>query len=81
MIAYAGEDVEKGKHPSIAGRRTNLYSSFGNQYGEFSENWESIYFNTTLRYILKAHTFTPQRHLLNYAYSSIIHNSQNLETT
>ena len=42
MTAHAGEDVEKGEHSSIAGASANWYSRFGNQYGEFSENWDSI---------------------------------------
>ena len=44
MIASAGEDVEKGEHSPIAGGgNANLYNHFGNQYGGFSENWESTY--------------------------------------
>ena len=38
--AHAGEDVEQGEHFFIAGRSTNLYNHFGNQFGSFSENWE-----------------------------------------
>ena len=34
------------KHSSIAGESANLYSHFGNQYGDFSENQETIYFKT-----------------------------------
>ena len=37
-IAYAGEDMEKGEHSSIASENANLYNNFGNQYGGFSEN-------------------------------------------
>ena len=45
-IAYAGEDVASREHSSTAGGSANLYSHFGNQYGGFSENWESIYLST-----------------------------------
>ena len=31
-----------------AGGSVNLYSHFGNQYGGFSENWESVYHKTQL---------------------------------
>ena len=41
--AYAGEDVQEGEHSSIAGEKENLYNHFGNQYGGFSENWQSTY--------------------------------------
>ena len=37
--------------------------------------------NTTFGYIPKGHSIIPQGHVLNYAHSSIISHSQNLETT
>ena len=40
MTAYAGEDVEQREHSSIACRSANLYSHFGNQYGDNSETWD-----------------------------------------
>ena len=43
MIGYTGEDVEKGELSYIDGGNANLYIHFGNQYGSFSENWESAY--------------------------------------
>ncbi|EGW02069.1 hypothetical protein I79_013043 [Cricetulus griseus] len=43
MTVYAGEDVEKGEHPSTDGGIANLYSHFGNQYGDSSGKWESVY--------------------------------------
>ncbi|EGW08660.1 hypothetical protein I79_010246 [Cricetulus griseus] len=43
MTVYAGEDVEKGEHFSTAGGSANLYSHFGNQYGDSSRKWESVY--------------------------------------
>lgn len=46
LTAYAGEDVEQSKDLFIVGRSANLYSHFGNQYGHFSENWESVYLMT-----------------------------------
>jgi hypothetical protein len=36
---YAGEDVEKEEHSSIAGRIASLYNHSGNQFGSSSENW------------------------------------------
>jgi hypothetical protein len=36
-------DMEQGEYFSIVGGSANLYSHFRNQYGSFSENWESIY--------------------------------------
>ena len=67
--------MEQGEHFPIAGRSAKLYSYFGNQYGMggFSENWESIYFTAGHK------KMTPQRHLLSYAHSSIVHNTQKLE--
>ena len=38
--AHAGEDVEQGEHSSIADGSANLYINFGNQFDNFSENWE-----------------------------------------
>jgi hypothetical protein len=40
VIAYADENVEQGEHFSIAGENANLYNHFGNQFYDFSENWE-----------------------------------------
>ncbi|KAL6033778.1 hypothetical protein STEG23_020770, partial [Scotinomys teguina] len=33
------EDVEQGEHASTVGGSANLYSHFGNQYDDISENW------------------------------------------
>ena len=44
--SYVKEDVELGEHSSTAGGSGNLYSHFGNQYGGFSEDWESVYLQT-----------------------------------
>ena len=38
--AHTGEDMEHGKHSSIAGGTEILYSHAGNQSGGFSENLE-----------------------------------------
>ena len=46
--AYVEEDVELGEHSSTAGGSGNLNSHFGNQYGGFSEDWESVYLKTQL---------------------------------
>jgi hypothetical protein len=35
-----GEDVEKEKHPSIAGDIANWYNNSGNQSAGFSEYWK-----------------------------------------
>ena len=40
MTARAIEDVEQGKHFSIAGGIANLYNHSGNQFGGFSESLE-----------------------------------------
>jgi hypothetical protein len=37
--SYAGEDVEKEEHFSIAGGIASLYNHSGNQSGGSSENW------------------------------------------
>jgi hypothetical protein len=39
--AHAGEDMEHGQYSFIAGGTRNLYNHFGNQFGGFSENWNS----------------------------------------
>ena len=61
-----------------------LYSHFENQYGGFSENWESVYIKRHSDIIPgnihKGYTIIPQGHLLNNVHSSIICNNQNLET-
>ena len=42
------EYMEQKEYSSIARGRANMYSNFVNQYGRFSENWESICFKTKL---------------------------------
>ena len=37
---YAGKDVDKGEHSSIAGGNAHLYNHSSNQSGSFSENWK-----------------------------------------
>jgi len=46
VTARAGEDVEQGELSSIAGGSANLHNHLENQYGSFSENWESLYLKT-----------------------------------
>jgi hypothetical protein len=61
----------------------NLYSYYGNQYIDFSENWESIYLKTqrtTLGLIPKACSILPQGYLLNHVHCCFFHSSQKLET-
>jgi hypothetical protein len=38
VTAHAGEDVEKDKYSSIAGRIASWYNHSGNQFGGSSEN-------------------------------------------
>jgi hypothetical protein len=40
VTTHVGEDVEKERHSSFAGRIANLYNHSGNQSGGSSENWE-----------------------------------------
>jgi hypothetical protein len=37
-----------GEHSSIAGGSANLYSHYGNQYGNSLERWELTYFKIQL---------------------------------
>ncbi|KAL6094014.1 hypothetical protein STEG23_029384 [Scotinomys teguina] len=81
--AYVGEDAEQGVHSSTISGSANWYSHFGNQYGGFSENWESVYLKAQL-YHSWAYTqgmLNYTTRTLNYVHGSIIHNSQNLEPT
>ena len=48
--SHTGKDVEQERHSSIASGNANLYSHYGNQYGSFSENWDSTYLKTQLYY-------------------------------
>ncbi|KAL6092389.1 hypothetical protein STEG23_028604, partial [Scotinomys teguina] len=41
-------DLEQGEHSSTGGGNANLFIHFGNQYGDFSENWKSIFLKTQL---------------------------------
>jgi hypothetical protein len=38
VTADAGEDIEKEKHSSIAGRIASWYNNSGSQFGDSSEN-------------------------------------------
>ncbi|KAL6081158.1 hypothetical protein STEG23_016403 [Scotinomys teguina] len=81
---HVGEDVEQEEHFSTVGGNADWYNHYGKQYGEFSENWNhssSRPSHTTLGHIPKECPVIPQGHMLNYVHSSIICNSQNLETT
>jgi hypothetical protein len=40
VTAHAGQDLEQENHSSTAGESANLYSYFGIQYGNFSENYK-----------------------------------------
>lgn len=81
---HAGEDTDQGEHSSTAGGSANLYSCYGNKYGESSGNWKLICFKTsytTPGHIPKGYPILPQRHLLNSVQSSFICNKYKLETT
>jgi hypothetical protein len=39
-MVCADEDMEQGKHFSIAGGSANLHNHFRNQFGSFSKIWE-----------------------------------------
>ena len=62
MTAYARENVEKEQNSSIADMSANIYNLLGNQYGSFSENWESVLrpSYTTWEHIPKEYTVIPQ---------------------
>jgi hypothetical protein len=40
VTVHAGENVEQREHSSISDEHANLYNHFGNQSGDFSENWK-----------------------------------------
>ena len=50
LSGFVGEDVKSGEDSSTADGSANLYNHFGNKYGSFSENWESIYLKTQQYY-------------------------------
>lgn len=43
MTDHNCKNIRQGGHSSIAGGSDNLHDHDGNQYGDFSENWESIF--------------------------------------
>ncbi|KAL6093336.1 hypothetical protein STEG23_036216, partial [Scotinomys teguina] len=51
-IASVGEGVEQEEHCSTVGGNANWHNHSGNQYGEFSENWESLFLKTQLYHSL-----------------------------
>ena len=51
VTADAGADVQQREHSSIAGGSANLYGHFRNQYGSFSESWESMDLKTQLYHL------------------------------
>ena len=67
MIDYVGKDVEQGEHSSIAGGNANLYNHFGNQYGGFSENWESTYLT-----IQQYHSWAYTQKMLNHTTKAFV---------
>ena len=79
MTTHADKDVGQGEHSPTAGGSGNLYRQFGSQYGGFSENWKST--SRSPGHIPKRSLSIPQGHVICYVHSSLIHNSQKLETT
>ena len=82
MKAHAFKDVELGQHSPTARVQhytatleTNIVVS---QKTTYQPN--SIPSYTTPEHILKGYSIQPQRHFLNYVYSSFIHKSHKLET-
>ncbi|KAL6081513.1 hypothetical protein STEG23_021689 [Scotinomys teguina] len=81
---HVGEDVEQEEHFSTVGGNADWHNHSGKQYGEFQKignHSSSRPSHTTLGHIPKECPVIPQGHMLNYVYSNIICNSQNLETT
>jgi hypothetical protein len=84
VTAYVGDDVEKDQS-SIAGRIAHWYNHSGNQYGGFfrilgidlPEDTAISLFG----HIPKRCPTMPQGHLFEYVHSSLISNSQKLETS
>lgn len=48
MTSRVGRDVELEEHSLIAGRSANSYRHYGNQCGDSSGRWKSIYVNIQL---------------------------------
>ena len=42
MTANNGQNVKDGEPFTTSGKSEKLYSHFGNQYGSFLGNWESV---------------------------------------
>ena len=83
MRVHTDNDLEQGEYSSVGGS-ANLYSYYGNQYGDSLEIWESIYLKIQLYHswaYTQRHSILLPQHLLNHAHSGFIHNSQKLETT
>ena len=84
MIAYSIEDVSKGNtHPLPMGMQTctitlEISMAVSQKIGNQPTSGSNY---TTLVYILKRCSIKLQRYMFNYVHSSIISNSQNLETT
>ena len=83
MIANSREDVEQEEQSSIAGGNANLCNHFGSQCGNFSENRELTYLRIQPYHSLEntQKMLNHKMYLFNYAHSSIICDSQNLEKT
>jgi hypothetical protein len=70
--------MEQEEYSFIAGGNENLYNSFGNKFGDFTENNSTS--RTSPEYIPKRCSTIPQGQLLSYVHSSFIHNNQKQET-
>ena len=80
MTDHNCKNIRQGGHSSIAGGSDNLHDHDGNQYGDFSENWESIFSHINLCNIPKGHSILSKSNLFNYVYCGFIYNSQKLDT-
>jgi hypothetical protein len=80
MTTHVGKDVEKEEHSSIAGEIANCYNHSANSSG----NWIYIYLKTqqyhSWEYTQKMSTMS-QGQVFHYVHSSLVCDSQMLETT
>ena len=84
VTAHAGKDMEQGNTPSLLGEVQTFTASLevrmivSQKTRSYSTSKHSY---TTFGHLFKECSITPQGHLFNYAHSSIMCNSKNLETT
>jgi len=84
LTTDAGEHVEKEEHSSIVGGIANRYNHSGNQSGvpqKIGHSTTSGPSYTTSGNIPKRCSNIKQGHMLHHVHSSLIYNSQKLEST